>query len=572
LDSDADRSTGCAGAVTLESGDANDSVDAGIYQLASLGDFVWVDANLNGIQDEDEEGISGVTVQLLAACDALTSIGSTTTDGDGAYLFADLEPGTYVVKFILPDDYLFSLKDQGGDDALDSDADPSTGCAGAVTLESGDENDSVDAGIYMPTTNLVFSSLGDFVWVDANANGIQDAGEEGISGVTVQLWAACNVGTPISSMQTGANGEYLFSNLQPGTYVVKFILPDSYAFSPKDQGGNDALDSDADRFTGCAGAVTLEVGQQNLTIDAGIYPLSSLGDQAWFDENQNGLQDRDENGNLIEPGLPGVTINLFRLEQAVGQAAVGESANLVAVQVATVQTDETGYYWFGELEPGGYFVEFVRPEGYSFTAPNMGGDDADDSDALMPQLRIAVDDGGVVVTPGGLVSYTIGYFNDPVSLPDVFLDAFDVFIDIVIPPYTTLLADANPGWVCEGGATVAGTKCKYGIGDLLYGTSGQAKLVLKVDSVIGDSSASVSLLALLVSDSPGRTPATYSNVTNLEGNSSDPRLDVGLIAGNPPLEGKSVTTIIAGPTAAPITDYPPFNIPGNKVFMPLVGR
>ncbi|MBK9151773.1 MAG: hypothetical protein IPM26_12610 [Saprospiraceae bacterium] len=39
----------------------------------------------------------------------------------------------------------------------------------------------MDAGYYRPAT------IGDFVWDDKNANGVQDAGEPGIPGLTVTL-------------------------------------------------------------------------------------------------------------------------------------------------------------------------------------------------------------------------------------------------------------------------------------------------------------------------------------------------------------------------------------------------
>jgi len=34
-------------------------------QAATVGDFVWEDANKNGIQDGGESGVSGVTIRLL---------------------------------------------------------------------------------------------------------------------------------------------------------------------------------------------------------------------------------------------------------------------------------------------------------------------------------------------------------------------------------------------------------------------------------------------------------------------------------------------------------------------------
>ncbi|MEG3438447.1 SdrD B-like domain-containing protein, partial [Pannus brasiliensis CCIBt3594] len=80
------------------------TADFGMYQLATLGDRVWLDTNANGIQDAGESGIAGVSVQLLGS-DGASAISTTTTGADGSYLFSNLTPGTYYVRFIQPDGY-----------------------------------------------------------------------------------------------------------------------------------------------------------------------------------------------------------------------------------------------------------------------------------------------------------------------------------------------------------------------------------------------------------------------------------------------------------------------------------
>jgi hypothetical protein len=182
VDSDADPNTGITAVVNLAPGEVNNTVDAGFYKLASLGDFVWNDTNANGIQDPGEAGISGVTVRLLDGSGNDLNR-TTTTNANGGYSFTGLTPGSYSVQFVAPSGagYLISPRDQGGNDSLDSDADTITGKTGSVTLVSGENNTSLDAGLYK------LASLGDFVWYDTNANGIQDAGEAGISGVTVSM-------------------------------------------------------------------------------------------------------------------------------------------------------------------------------------------------------------------------------------------------------------------------------------------------------------------------------------------------------------------------------------------------
>jgi uncharacterized repeat protein (TIGR01451 family) len=60
-------------------------------------------------------------------------------------------------------------------------------------------------------------SIGDWVWWDANNNGLQDAGEPGILGVVVVLTPT--VGSPVS-VTTNATGYYSFTNLLAGNYTV----------------------------------------------------------------------------------------------------------------------------------------------------------------------------------------------------------------------------------------------------------------------------------------------------------------------------------------------------------------
>jgi hypothetical protein len=116
-------------------------------ELAGLGDFVWEDLNMDGIQDEGEPGVPGVVVHLMDC--AGNVLDETVTDADGLYAFLDLEPGDYSVHFVLPDGYVFTLQDQGGDDAFDSDADMN-GYAACTTLDPGEYDPTWDAGIYIP--------------------------------------------------------------------------------------------------------------------------------------------------------------------------------------------------------------------------------------------------------------------------------------------------------------------------------------------------------------------------------------------------------------------------------------
>jgi len=108
--------------------------------------------------------------------------------------------------------------------------------------------------------------IGDFVWYDENGNGLQDAGEPGIEGVTVTL--CDDTGAELDSDVTGPDGEYLFADLCAGDYEVKVdeaTLPEGLIPCPCNVGDDDTIDND------CSPAsVTLEADDaEDLTIDFG---------------------------------------------------------------------------------------------------------------------------------------------------------------------------------------------------------------------------------------------------------------------------------------------------------------
>jgi hypothetical protein len=120
-------------------------VAAATYEIgASIGDTVWIDTDGDGVQDGGESGLSGVTVWLYD--DADTLVGTTTTDGNGLYLFDDLAPGDYYLKFEQPSGYMFTHQDRGGD-ASDSDAEPTTGKTIVTALGPGEVDLTWDAGL-----------------------------------------------------------------------------------------------------------------------------------------------------------------------------------------------------------------------------------------------------------------------------------------------------------------------------------------------------------------------------------------------------------------------------------------
>jgi len=350
--------TGNTATVTLAAGQIDNSIDAGLYRTASLGDRVWLDANANGLQDAGEAGVANVTVYLLNA--AGTVVSTQTTNASGNYLFTGLAPGAYSVQFVAPTGYTLSSQDAGSNDALDSDANAATGKTAAVTLNSGDSNLTVDAGLVLQK-----GSLGDLVWNDANQNGIQDAGEAGLANVTVGLGTTTATGNQvIKTTVTDSTGHYLFSNLDAGNYFVTVTAPTGYTLT-KQYAGNTASDSNVSAANGYSDWITLAQGENNLTIDAGLYKTpvvakGSIGDLVWIDANNNGVQDSGE------AGAAGVAVSLYNYN--------------TGVTVSTT-TDSTGHYLFSNLDAASYAVSFGTLAGYSYAPWHNTSNTATDSDA-----------------------------------------------------------------------------------------------------------------------------------------------------------------------------------------------
>ncbi|MEG4202527.1 SdrD B-like domain-containing protein [Microcoleus sp. Pol7_A1] len=171
-----------------------------------------------------------------------------------------------------------------------------------------------------------------FKYNDLNANGRFEPtqGELPINGVTVFL-DTNNDGTPNTGEQqltTNEQGRAAFTNLTPGNYVVREVVPPNFSAST------------ADRVD-----VTLSTQDANVTF--ANTPSSNITGCKFEDFNLNGYRD----GN--EPAIAGVTI--FIDSNSDGQLQANE---------ATTTTNEFGVFAFNNLRPGTYSIREVTPPGY----------------------------------------------------------------------------------------------------------------------------------------------------------------------------------------------------------------
>ena len=264
MDSDGDA-TGQTATITLGAGENNTDIDMA-YTLGSIGDFVWNDTNQDGIQDVGEAGIDGVKVYLLDGAGAV--LDSTLTAGGGLYAFNNLPSGSYQIKFNALNGYTISPQGAGFNPNMDSDVDTFTGLTSVVNLGAGENNSALDMGLYQG-----LGTIGDYVWNDANSDGIQDAGEAGVNGVKVYLLDG--TGVIIDSTFTNPSGGYAFTGLAAGDYQVQFVLPTGFTASPQTTGTADGSDGDA---TGLTPVITLFAGENNASIDMGVIGTCNCSD------------------------------------------------------------------------------------------------------------------------------------------------------------------------------------------------------------------------------------------------------------------------------------------------------
>ncbi|WP_167143930.1 SdrD B-like domain-containing protein [Canibacter zhoujuaniae] len=345
-------------AVTVVSGETNNSVDFGFVGAGVIGDLVFEDTNGNGKHDAGEPGVAGVVVTLLnAAGEPVDVNGNVLADGaepvtavtgaDGKYRFERVVPGDYKVRVAQPDGFVQSFGPGEGELSLTS---------GTVSLTpAAMTNLDQDFGFYRP------ASIGDTVWLDGNDNGVRDAGESGIAGVEVHLLNAA--GDPVTDaagdpvvVTTDAEGKYSFPGLRPGDYQVKLVLPSKNAYAATVTGADNKL-AELNAGEGVITPVTVVSGQERLDVDAAVKNAGVITGKLFNDDNGDGVQDAGEGP------FNGVTVEL--VDPATGNV------------IATAVTNDAGGYRFANLAPGDYQVRVktdTLPAGYSQSSgPAAGG-------------------------------------------------------------------------------------------------------------------------------------------------------------------------------------------------------
>ncbi|MCH9740766.1 MAG: hypothetical protein K0U38_08010 [Epsilonproteobacteria bacterium] len=386
-------------------GSNNHSFDIGFKTIPTytLGDYVWIDSNYNGVQDNNESGVNGITVNLYTTTDCTGNMNTTTTTmnggtpaKDGFYKFTNLLTGDYCIEFTnLPANHTISPT-TGANDTSNSDANNSAHIGGInLTANNMDE----DMGIYptiivgTPTVNI-----GNRVWIESDNDGDATTGVvTPLTGITVT--ARASDGTTYSSV-TDNNGTYLITVPQNDTYIVTISTPSGYTPTANSDDNNISDTTTEENLSHNGNGTTVTVGTvDNLSVDFGfrIIPNTTppsptpstppttpstpttpntpileegeagkvcFGDKVWDDLNRDGIQDSNE------VGIEDVKVTLY--------------ASDCLTELNTTRTDNLGNYLFSNLEIGEYCVGFSEFSSdyteYLATFKNQGQDDTKDSD------------------------------------------------------------------------------------------------------------------------------------------------------------------------------------------------
>ncbi len=341
----ADSSTWSAESTGLtEDGERDPTLDFGFVEpMVSVGDYVWEDVDRDGIQDENEPGIPGVTLVLSGpdgepVTDVFGNpVEPVETDADGRYTFANLpvleEGQSYTVSIDQDESadalapYIPTVESAGDDPAGDS----STWEASSTELlEDGDADPTLDFGFVRPMV-----SVGDYVWVDTDGDGVQDEGEPGIPGVTLVLTGPD--GEPVTDVfghvveptVTDEDGRYTFAGLpvlEEGQSYTVAIDRDASAealapYVPTVEGAGDDPSVDSSTWTATSVSLTVD-GDRDPTLDFGFVLAPDAPGSDTEDTTPVGEGPADPDGTMPVTGAAVGGLAVVALLLLVGGAVV----------------------------------------------------------------------------------------------------------------------------------------------------------------------------------------------------------------------------------------------------------
>lgn len=292
--------------LTLTYGQLWQNADISAAKVASLAGLIFYDDNLSASRDAAEYGAEGRAFTLWRGTEL---VASAETDSNGAFLFTQLAPGEYTLQMQLEDNEVVVSGAQKNGAVWEA----------SISLADGERMHD----FMLPV--MRYAAITGQIWS-------LDGSDSGVSGIPVSIYD--QTGRMLSATTTAEDGSYSFQGLLSGTYLLSASLPDGYLFSRTQESisGRSSYIISGENAQPQSVPFTLTMGEDLTGIDIGIGAMGSIGDRAWLDENENGMQD------LGEPDMPGIIIELYQQ---------GE-------RVASTVTDAFGHWKLTNLFPGEY--------------------------------------------------------------------------------------------------------------------------------------------------------------------------------------------------------------------------
>jgi len=321
--------------------------NVGVIQNGVMTGTAFMDLNYNGVYDEGEPGVKGVTLEAIKVSNG-DSYGKVVTDENGAYSLPGLRGGDYRLRAILPEDgsQFTKVPENPGENAnrfvqregrREYSVEP-------INIQSG-------STVNVPVGVAVGATVRGTVFTDANYDGQLADGEKAISGV--EVIAVDESGVVWDSTTTNKEGKYALHGLMPGKYVLKFARVPGNGFTrlrPQMENGSYVVEL-LDGY-GITDSIEISMGQLMEKVNAGMLPSATVTGTFFMDLNDNGVKDEGENG------MVGVNARL--------QSEDGEIDLLRPVE-------EDGRYFFDGVMPGNYTLTYQLPEHCEMAKVAQGG-------------------------------------------------------------------------------------------------------------------------------------------------------------------------------------------------------
>ena len=360
--------------VILATGEVDSGNEFVDEQLGSISGSVLKDSDNDGLGDSP---FPGIIIRLKDLADIV--IATDTTDATGAYAFADIAPGNYVLMQTDSVGYIDLFDEDESIDAIDTDgADGVINDMIPVTLTAG-ENDA--------DNNFVEEQLGSILGNVSLDSDNDDIGDLPFSNIIIILEDA--VGTEVSRDTTDAAGDFGFLDVEPGTYNL--VELDSLGYQ-------DVSDEDATPDTD--GADGLVNDMIPVVLDAGEVDA----DNNFVEEQLGGISGSvmsdTDNDNIGDTPIQNILIEL---------------KDLVGTVIDSVRTDATGAYNFPVVEPGDYILMQTDNPGSQDISDEDASPDPDGADGIVNDMIPVTLDAGESDTDNNFVEEELGQIAGTVT-------------------------------------------------------------------------------------------------------------------------------------------------------------